>query len=135
MPCPFTMIVSSDIAGTYVAERQRRAEGAPLLFPEHGSNLIIEFDFGADPAIFDDADLVGQRRQPGGHPVVDGPGATGQVVALADYMAFLREHGALFDRYLALDVVGEPEATDRNLHAMLDAGLRPIPVHVRGDTL
>jgi len=34
------------------------AEGAPLLFPEHGSNLAIEFNFGEDPTIFDDADVV-----------------------------------------------------------------------------
>ena len=34
------------------------AEDAPLLFPEHGSNLAIEFNFGEDPTIFDDADVV-----------------------------------------------------------------------------
>jgi aerobic carbon-monoxide dehydrogenase large subunit len=34
------------------------AEGAPLLFPDHGSNLAIEFNFGEDPTIFDDADVV-----------------------------------------------------------------------------
>ena len=34
------------------------ADGAPLLFPEHGSNLAIEFDFGEDPTVFDGAELV-----------------------------------------------------------------------------
>ena len=34
------------------------AEDAPLVFPEHGSNLAIEFNFGEDPTIFDDADVV-----------------------------------------------------------------------------
>ena len=38
------------------------ADDAPLLFPEHGSNLAIEFDFGEDPTIFDDADLVVEGR-------------------------------------------------------------------------
>ena len=38
------------------------AEGAPLLFPEHGSNLVIDFDFGTDPTIFDDADVVVEGR-------------------------------------------------------------------------
>ncbi|MDQ1430487.1 MAG: aerobic carbon-monoxide dehydrogenase large subunit [Actinomycetota bacterium] len=38
------------------------ADDAPLLFPEHGSNLAIAFDFGADPTIFDDADLVVEGR-------------------------------------------------------------------------
>ena len=34
------------------------ADGAPLLFPEHGSNLAIEFDFGEDPTVLDGAELV-----------------------------------------------------------------------------
>ncbi len=34
------------------------ADGAPLLFPEHGSNLAIEFDFGTDPTVLDGAELV-----------------------------------------------------------------------------
>jgi carbon-monoxide dehydrogenase large subunit len=38
------------------------ADGAPILFPEHGSNLAIEFNFGEDPAILDDADVVVQGR-------------------------------------------------------------------------
>ena len=32
------------------------ADGAPLLFPEHGSNLAIEFDFGEDPTVLDGAE-------------------------------------------------------------------------------
>jgi aerobic carbon-monoxide dehydrogenase large subunit len=38
------------------------ADGALILFPEHGSNLAIEFNFGEDPAILDDADVVVQGR-------------------------------------------------------------------------
>jgi carbon-monoxide dehydrogenase large subunit len=38
------------------------ADDAVLLFPAHGSNLAIEFDFGADPTIFDGADVVVERR-------------------------------------------------------------------------
>lgn len=34
------------------------ADGAPLLFPEHGSNLAIEFDFGEDPTVMDGAEVV-----------------------------------------------------------------------------
>jgi aerobic carbon-monoxide dehydrogenase large subunit len=38
------------------------ADDAPLLFPEHGSNLAIEFNFGDDPSILDDAELVVEGR-------------------------------------------------------------------------
>ncbi len=34
------------------------ADGAPVLFPEHGSNLAIEFDFGQDPTVMDGAEVV-----------------------------------------------------------------------------
>jgi carbon-monoxide dehydrogenase large subunit len=34
------------------------AAGAPVLFPEHGSNLVVEFDFGRTDGIFDGADTV-----------------------------------------------------------------------------
>jgi carbon-monoxide dehydrogenase large subunit len=38
------------------------ADGAPLLFPDHGSNLAIEFDFGQDPTVMDGADVVVSGR-------------------------------------------------------------------------
>ncbi len=38
------------------------ADGAPLLFPEHGSNLAIEFAFGDEPTVFDGADVVVRER-------------------------------------------------------------------------
>ncbi|HET9773065.1 MAG TPA: xanthine dehydrogenase family protein molybdopterin-binding subunit, partial [Acidimicrobiia bacterium] len=34
------------------------ADGAPVLFPDHGSNLVVEFDFGRTEGIFEDADTV-----------------------------------------------------------------------------
>ncbi|HEV2309659.1 MAG TPA: molybdopterin cofactor-binding domain-containing protein, partial [Acidimicrobiia bacterium] len=37
-------------------------DGAPLLFPDHGSNLAIEFNFGDDPTVLDGADVVVQGR-------------------------------------------------------------------------
>lgn len=57
----------------------------------------------------------------------------GHEIDLKDYIAFLRRWQSRLFGYLALDVIGNPAATDRNLQIMLDAGLRPIPVHVRGD--
>jgi carbon-monoxide dehydrogenase large subunit len=38
------------------------ADGAPLLFPDHGSNLAIEFDFGQDPTLMDGAAVVVSGR-------------------------------------------------------------------------
>jgi carbon-monoxide dehydrogenase large subunit len=38
------------------------ADDAPLLFPEHGSNLAIEFNFGEDPTVLDDAEVVVRGR-------------------------------------------------------------------------
>ncbi len=37
-------------------------DGAPLLFPDHGSNVAIEFDFGDDPEILDGSDVVVSGR-------------------------------------------------------------------------
>lgn len=57
----------------------------------------------------------------------------GKPIDLKEYIEFLRRWRSRLFGYLALDVVGDPVGTERNLATMLDAGLRPIPVHVRGD--
>jgi carbon-monoxide dehydrogenase large subunit len=38
------------------------ADGAPVLFPDHGSNLVVEFDFGRTPDVFEGADAVVSGR-------------------------------------------------------------------------
>ncbi len=38
------------------------ADGAPLLFEEHGSNLAIAFEFGEDPDLLADAEVVVSQR-------------------------------------------------------------------------
>jgi carbon-monoxide dehydrogenase large subunit len=38
------------------------AEEAPVLYPDHGSNLVVEFDFGRTPDVFDGADTVVSGR-------------------------------------------------------------------------
>jgi hypothetical protein len=58
---------------------------------------------------------------------------TGEVITLDEYCAFLDEWKHKLFRYLALDVVGNPEGTDRNLQEMLRNGYKPVPVHVLGD--
>lgn len=57
----------------------------------------------------------------------------GITIELAEYMDFLHEHRDHIHRAIALDVLGDPAATDRNLQIMIENGLRPVPVHVRGD--
>jgi hypothetical protein len=57
----------------------------------------------------------------------------GETINLEDYCRFLDEWGDKIFRYLALDVVGDPKATDANLKEMLRAGYKPVPVHVLGD--
>lgn len=57
----------------------------------------------------------------------------GKEILLEEYMEFLKEWEDQLFGYLALDVLGDPAGTDANLQVMLNDGLKPIPVHVRGD--
>lgn len=56
------VIVDYDPLPTLVDPEAALADGAPVLFPEHGSNLAIEFDFGEEPTVFDEADVVVEGR-------------------------------------------------------------------------
>lgn len=58
---------------------------------------------------------------------------TGEVITLDEYCGFLDEWKHKLFRYLALDVVGDPAATDANLKEMIGNGYKPVPVHVLGD--
>lgn len=60
--------------------------------------------------------------------------SAGDTIDLGEYMEFLGEWAPKLCGYMALDVLGDPAATDHNLGIMLEEGLKPIPVHVRGDT-
>lgn len=55
----------------------------------------------------------------------------GANINLADYMEYIKEHD--IKQYFNLDVVGEPEATERNQAAMEAAGFKPIPVFHYGE--
>jgi carbon-monoxide dehydrogenase large subunit len=56
------VVVEYEPLPVVVDPEQALAPDAPVLFPEHGSNLAIEFDFGTDPAFFDDAEVVVEER-------------------------------------------------------------------------
>ncbi len=53
-------------------------------------------------------------------------------IDLDEYCRFVEGWGPKLLGYLALDVVGDPDATRRNLDVMLSRGLKPMPVHVLG---
>jgi carbon-monoxide dehydrogenase large subunit len=52
------VIVDYDPLPAVVDAEAALAEGSPVLFPEHGSNLVVEFDFGRTPDVFEGADTV-----------------------------------------------------------------------------
>ncbi|HKH26626.1 MAG TPA: xanthine dehydrogenase family protein molybdopterin-binding subunit [Acidimicrobiia bacterium] len=56
------VVVDYDPLPTVIDPEAALADDAPVLFPEHGSNLAIEFNFGEDPTILDDADVVVEGR-------------------------------------------------------------------------
>jgi aerobic carbon-monoxide dehydrogenase large subunit len=56
------VIVDYDPLPTVVDPEAALADDAPLLFPDHGSNLAIEFDFGDDPTVLEDAEVVVEGR-------------------------------------------------------------------------
>jgi carbon-monoxide dehydrogenase large subunit len=52
------VIVDYDPLPALVDPEAALADGAPVLFPEHGSNVAIEFNFGEDPDLMAEADVV-----------------------------------------------------------------------------
>jgi carbon-monoxide dehydrogenase large subunit len=56
------VIVDYDPLPVVVDPEAALAEAAPVLFPEHGSNVAIEFNFGEDPDLMAGADVVVRGR-------------------------------------------------------------------------
>ncbi|MGQ0802420.1 MAG: xanthine dehydrogenase family protein molybdopterin-binding subunit [Actinomycetota bacterium] len=56
------VIVDYDPLPAVVDPEAALEDGAPILFPDHGSNIAIEFNFGEEPTVFDDADVVVEGR-------------------------------------------------------------------------
>jgi carbon-monoxide dehydrogenase large subunit len=52
------VIVDYDPLPVVIDVEAALAADAPVVFPEHGSNLAFEMNFGADPTVFDGADVV-----------------------------------------------------------------------------
>lgn len=58
----------------------------------------------------------------------------GKTITLDEYCSFVESLPFTPPRYMALDVVGDPEATLENYEAMRRRGLDPVPVLTRGET-
>lgn len=58
----------------------------------------------------------------------------GSEIKLDEYMKFLQQWKHKLFGYFALDKLGDPIQTETNLKIMLSEGLKPLPIHVRGDT-
>src|SRR3954453_18535204 len=56
------VIVDYDPLPPVVDPEPALQDGPPLLFPDHGSNLAIEFDFGDDPTVLEEAEVVVEGR-------------------------------------------------------------------------
>ena len=52
------VIVDYDPLPVVIDPERALAADAPVVFPEHGSNLAFEMNFGTDPTVFDGADVV-----------------------------------------------------------------------------
>lgn len=60
--------------------------------------------------------------------------SVGAEILLDEYLQFLSEYGHKFKGgYVALDKLGDPEQTQKNLEVMHKQGYDPMPVHVWGD--
>ncbi|MGH9012364.1 MAG: xanthine dehydrogenase family protein molybdopterin-binding subunit [Acidimicrobiia bacterium] len=56
------VVVDYDPLPAVVDPEAALEDAAPVLFPEHGSNLAVEFNFGEDPSVLDGADVVVEGR-------------------------------------------------------------------------
>ena len=56
----------------------------------------------------------------------------GKPIQLDNYCSFLEAEAELYDQYVALDVIGDTEATRANYAEMLRRGFHPLPVYQLG---
>lgn len=57
----------------------------------------------------------------------------GVEISLKEYISFIKENASVIDVYANLDVIGNPDASLKNLHLMEKAGLQPLPVYHFGE--
>lgn len=62
-----------------------------------------------------------------------GKPVSGKEILLPDYIDYCKRkaHGKVW-QYITLDVIRNRAETDKNLQAMFDAGLKPMPVYIEG---
>lgn len=59
---------------------------------------------------------------------------SGNPIQLDDYCRFLDGLEMKPWRYFALDVIGDPAATEKNYETMLQRGFKPVPIFTRGES-
>ncbi len=60
---------------------------------------------------------------------------TGKIIKLDDYCKFIDSLRLRNFKYIVLDVIGDPERSQRNYETMLERGYNPIPVITPGDSV
>ncbi len=60
---------------------------------------------------------------------------SGKPIALDDYCRFIEGLPFRPWRYFVLDVIGDPEASERNYETMRARGFNPVPIFTRGESL
>jgi carbon-monoxide dehydrogenase large subunit len=113
-------------------------DGAPLVFPEAGTNVAMRFDLGEDPSFFDDADLV-VRAHVAAPPLAPAPLEVNAVTAAPDpETGGLRVWASIQDTFAMRERIasslGIPEETvrviARNVGGGFGAKIDTYPEHV-----
>ena len=106
--------------------------------PNPGFPLLVSYAYLRKQKQHDIDWIVNSHRTHGVELLLDSGAFTafnaGHEIALDEYMAFLRKYGKSFFGYIQLDKIQDPAGSEENLRAMINEGLKPIPVHVLGDT-
>lgn len=97
-----------------------------------GTNILVAYPYATEKIVERLADF----RSRGANVYIDSGAFSaynaGKTIRLSEYMAFIDRLPFKPTGYFQLDVVGDREATLRNLQTQYDAGQRPIAVFQRG---
>lgn len=95
-------------------------------------NILVAFPYLGARTVSALRDHAGQIRL-----LVDSGAFTawkaGKRIEIDDYCRFLENLEIRPWRYFTLDVIGDPEATQRNYETMLARGFSPVPIFTRGE--
>lgn len=97
-----------------------------------GTNVLVAYPYATDKIV----ERLSILRSNGANVYIDSGAFSaynaGKTIRLSEYMAFIDRLPFRPTGYFQLDVVGDRDATLRNLRVQYDAGQRPIAVFQRG---